>query len=243
LLDETDIIRATSKFNIDAMTEMNIKRWGGIFQAILIVVTSAAWAADAPPAETHDGLRLVPKSKADLAYVRPEADFSVYTKVMIVEPAVAFRKNWDRDYNREHSGSDRVRENDMERIKTGMAELFLEVFTEELEKGGYPVVEEAADDVLLLRPAIVDLDVTAPDLRSPGMTRTYVTNAGSATLYMEFYDSVSSQILARVVDRKQATDWGTFRWATAASNRQEARQLIRSWSTMLIERLDEVHGK
>jgi hypothetical protein len=130
----------------------------------------------------------------------------------------------------------------MERIKTGMAELFLEVFTEELEKAGIPITEEPGDDVLLLRPAIINLDVAAPDLRTTGRSSSYVTSAGSATLYIEFYDSVTGQILARAADFKKARDWGTFQWATSASNRREARALLKQWADMLVQRFNEIHG-
>jgi len=206
-----------------------------------MLVAPLAMAADEPPEVTHDGLVLVKDSKADVAYRLPDADFSVYHRVMILEPGVAFRKNWERDYNR--NAVRRVTDRDMERIKTGMAELFLEVFTEELDKGGYPVVEEPGDDVLLLKPAIINLDVTAPDLNSTGRNRSYVASAGSATLYIEIYDSVTGQILARAADFKEAQDWGTFQWATSTSNRREARLILRKWADMLVARLDEVHGK
>lgn len=206
-----------------------------------LLAGNIALAADEPPAVSHDGLALVQDSAADIAYRLPEADFSIYKRVMIMEPGVAFRKNWDRDYNR--NATRKVRESDMERIKAGMAELFLEVFTEDLEKAGYPVVEEVGDDVLLLRPAIINLDVTAPELNSTGRSRAYVASAGSATLYIEFYDSVSGQILARAADFKKATDWGNFQWANGVSNRREARIIVRKWADMLVSRLNEVHGK
>lgn len=201
--------------------------------------------ADEGSAASFDGLEKVKKSKADEAYVRPDVDFSTYKRFRIIEPEVAFAKNWERDINRSATrggtGS-RVKDSDMERIKAGMAEIFLEVFTQELEKAGYAIVEESADDVLVLKPAIIDLFVTAPDLRS-STTRSnnYVASAGSARLYIEFYDSVSGQILARAVDFKRAREWGNFQWANSVSNRQEARNLVRRWATMLVERLEEIH--
>jgi len=218
------------------MTKPDITR---TLPLLLLLACPLGLAADEPPDVTHDGLVLVKDSKADLAYRLPDADFSVYQRVMILEPGVAFRKNWERDYNR--NSVKRVTDRDMERIKAGMAELFLEVFTEELEKAGIPLADEPADDVVLLRPAIINLDVTAPDLNTTGRSSAYVTSAGSATLYIEFYDSVTGQILARVADSKRAKDWGTFQWATSASNRREARTIIRQWADMLVQRFKEIH--
>lgn len=191
--------------------------------------------------ESFDGLVAVEKPQADQAFVRPGVDFSVYERFMILEPAVAFARDWQRDMSRGPGGV-RIRDADMERIQAGMAEIFLEVFTQELEQAGYAVVEEEGDDVMLLRPAIIDLRVNAPDVPSTARSRSYVTSAGSARLYIEFYDSVSGQILARAVDYKRARDWGQFQWATSVSNRQEARKLVRRWATMLVQRLDEIRG-
>ncbi len=60
-----------------------------------------------------------------------------------------------------------VRTRDMERIKRDLADEFRTVFTQELENGGFPVVEAPDDHVLLIRPAIIDLNVAAPDTNRP----------------------------------------------------------------------------
>ena len=70
----------------------------------------------------------------------------------------------------------------MERIKTKVSTLFMEVFTEELEKGGYQLATERAEDVLIVKPAIIDLDVNAPDIRTASRVETYARSAGSMTL-------------------------------------------------------------
>ena len=166
----------------------------------------------------------------------------MYQRFIIVEPEVAFRKNWQRDTNRDRAGT-HVRDSDVARIKADVAEIFMDVFKEELEKGGYAIAEEPAADVMILHPAIINLDVTAPDLRNVGSSRSYVASAGSASLYVEFYDSVTGQILARALDHQRARDWGTWQYATATSNRVEGRNMMRRWATDLVKRLDEIHGK
>ena len=194
---------------------------------------------------THDGLRLVPDSKAAAVYAKPDADFSIYNRVMLLDCYVAFRKDWQRDYNREHrSMSGRVTDRDVERIKGEVAELFRDVFVEELDdEGGYEIADRAAGDVLLIRPAIIDLDITAPDVRSAERSYTFVESAGAATLFIELYDSVSGEILARAVDRKAGRDYGRMQWSTSASNRAEGRRIMRRWAGWLREGLDEVRGK
>jgi len=212
--------------------------------ALVILAALPAAAKKQKPAEvTHDGLHLVPGSEVALAYVKPEADFSVYDRVVILEPYVAFKKGWERD----HRGGTtlfRVTKKDMEEIKRRMAKLFREVFEGTLAAGdGYPVVGKADDDVLLLRPAIIDLDVTAPDVDRPARSRVYTSSAGAATLYLEIYDSVSGEILARVIDRQAGRDNMNFQHSSRVHNSTEAQRALSKWAKLLRQRLDEIHGK
>ena len=179
--------------------------------ALLLSAPQGAFAQEQePPQETHDGLTLVPDRKVATAYVDSDADFSAYDKIMILDCYVAFRKDWQRDHKQ--AGSQiRISSSDMEKIKTDVAGLFREVFTEKLGMdGGYEIVEAAGDDVLLVRPAIIDLDITAPDTMSAGRSRTYTSSAGAATIFIELYDSVTGDILARAADRKAARSVGGY---------------------------------
>jgi len=202
-------------------------------------------AEDEIPEFTHDGLQRVIDSKAALAYVKPGADFSAYDQVMILDCFVAFKKDWQKDYNRDQiSLSSRVTDKDMERIRNDMAEAFREVFVEELaENDGYEIVDVPAGAVLLIRPAIIDLVASAPDTRSAGRSYTFVDSAGAATLYIELYDSVSGEILARAIDRKADRSHGMMQWTTQGSNRVDAKRILRTWAGWLRERMDEVHAR
>jgi len=202
------------------------------------------WAADDDiPEFTHDGLQRVIDSNAKIAYVKPDADFSSYNRFMILDCYVAFKKNWQREYNRTRSAS-RVRDKDIDRMRKDMAEAFRDVFVTELtENGGYEIVDAPAGDALLIRPAIIDLVVNAPDTKSASRSYAFVNSAGAATLYIELYDSVSGEILARAIDRKADHNYITMQWATRASNRSDAKRILRKWAGWLRERMDEVHGK
>jgi len=195
--------------------------------------------------ETYDGLTLVPDSIVAVAYVDPDADFSIYDKIIILDCYVAFRKDWEKDHTRSSGSRIRISSKDIEKIKADVADLFREVFTEKLsEDGGYKIVEAAGDNVLLVRPSIIDLDITAPDTMSAGRSRTYTSSAGAATLYIELFDSVTGDILARAADRKVArTVGGYMSHSTGLSNRTEARRMLRRWAELLRDRLDEFHGK
>lgn len=204
--------------------------------AVVAVMAPASVNAADPPPESLDGLVRVQDSKVALAYVDPEADFGTYTKFLILDCDVAFKKNWRRDHPR-------VSARDMERIREDVAKLFRETFIETLsENGGYEIVDEAGEEVLLVRPSIIDLDVTAPDTMSAGRSYTYASTAGEATLVVELSDSLTGDVLARAADRRAARDNITLQWTTRVSNRADAKRLMKHWATLLREAMDEVHG-
>ena len=90
-------------------------------------------APDTPdtPDIRFDGLVPVPDAKMAMAYYDPDADFSFFTKVLILDPAVAFRSNWQRDQNRNRARN--ISSSDMDRIKRDVAALFKQVFAERLK--------------------------------------------------------------------------------------------------------------
>jgi hypothetical protein len=187
---------------------------------------------------SFDNLERVENSEMAVAYIDPEADFTVFRRVFILEPEVAFRANWQRDQQRNRTS--RVRASDMERIRADVGVLLKEVFVEALEANdGFEVVDEVADDVLLVRPAIIDLDVTAPDTNSAGRSRQFSSTAGAATLYVELFDSVSGKIIGRAADRRVARRaGGQMMWSNSVTNRAEARRMFRVWANRLREFMD-----
>ena len=205
--------------------------------AATFLMSSAAMAAKdkEPPQTTTDGLTLTNNTKHRIVYVGDDVDFKQYTKVMIVDCAVAFAKNWQRDYNRsERDLSRQVRDSDVTRIKESVATEFKKIFTQSMIDNGVEVVTEAASDVLILRPAIINLVVSAPDLRSAGMSRSFTGDAGQMTLYLEIYDSVSSAILAKILDAKDAGRQSpSMSYATRVSNIAAADRMFKSWANEL----------
>jgi len=211
-------------------------------------MAGAAQAADSDDAQddaqadgsaiSFDGLELIDNARVGTAYINPNADFSVFKRVAILEPAVSFRRNWLRDQNRNRSRN--LRASDVDRIKADVAALFKEVFTARLETdGGYEVVAVGGDDVLLLRPAIIDLDITAPDTKTAGRSATFTASDGAATLYIELFDSVTGDILGRAADSKRARhNGGRVSWSNSVTNSTEARRIFGRWADILRDFLD-----
>lgn len=211
--------------------------------ALLVAAAPFGVQADEHEGErTWDGLVMLEDTDVHAAFIDPDADFGAFQRVALIEPQVAFRSNWQRDQNRT-SRARNVRASDVERIKQDVAELFMAVFTEQLEAAGYDVVNYADEDVLIVRPAIIDLDVTAPDVRSGTRSRTYTANSGAATLFIEMFDSLTGDLIGRAVDRRAAGRSGFTTRSNRVTNRTDARREFRVWADQLIEFLDQHYIK
>jgi hypothetical protein len=196
------------------------------------------------PATTEDGLKLVPSKRVDALYWRDGATLKPYNSVQLDECTVAFKKDWLRDQNQNrYDLATRVKPEDMDRIKAALSTRFNEEFTKVLEKGGYKVVNEGGADVLVLRPAIINLDVTAPDVRTAGMTRTYTTSAGEMTLYVELFDSATGAKIGQAIDRQRALDNGRIKYTNSVTNTAEANRILRKWANLLVDALDEAKAR
>jgi hypothetical protein len=210
---------------------------GFVLSVTLLAIAPVLSAKEAAVQPTFDNLVPVKDAKVSMAYIDPDADFGVFKRVAILEPYVAFRSNWQRDQNRSRSRNISAR--DLERIKEDVATLFERVFTERLEAAGYEVVDGANEDVLLVRPAIIDLDITAPDTRTAGRSRTFTASTGAATLYIQLFDSLSGDIIGRAADRQAVRRaGGSVSWSNSVTNTADARRMMGGWADNLVGFLD-----
>lgn len=210
---------------------------------LALAPVGGAAAKDEPPQVSPEGLQLQKSTKNRVVYVKPGATFNQYDKVAILDCYVEFEKDWQKDYNESRVGlEDRVTDQDVERMKAGLAAEFKKEFVKELQdKGGYQVVDQAAPDVLVLRPALINVEVNAPDLMSAGFERTVVRSAGQMTLYLELWDSATNTLLARVLDA-EADDNAFAQEANRVTNTAAADRILKQWASELRKRLDEVRG-
>ena len=195
-------------------------------------------AEETRPVKTVDGLFLVDGTKMAAVYAKPGVDLSQYNRIYLVRPQVSFTKNWLQSQN--SIPNQRVTNDDMQRIKRELADLFIEVFRQELQNnGGYVLVDGVAQDVLIVRPAIVDLNVQSPDTPGTKGSRSAIASAGSMTLYMELIDSVTGDKLVLAIDNK----FDRTRTRIAATNRSRneavARDMLGEWASLLRQALDE----
>ncbi len=206
--------------------------------AVLCLILPLFGLANAATTTAEDGLQLVEKDRRSSLYADPSVDWSSYSEIQLLEAPVSFRKHWQRDQNQSYPF--KVKDEDVEEIKQSLAELLNEVLTEELtQKGGYSMSSGSGTQVLIIQPAIVELDIAAPDTMMPGIHRQYTDSNGRMTLQIELIDSVSGKVLAKASDRYEDPRRGWYEWTNTVTNQAEARRMLKRWAADLRERLNE----
>ena len=182
----------------------------------LILVPLLVRAAD-PPEVTEDGLVRVQSSRKVGVYRAPDVPFTQYRRITLGGITVSFSKSWLR-------ANKSLKEDDRERIRAVLVRAFRDELAAELvNRGGYALTDEAATDVLLVQPAIRDLDITAPEAGLTPGTRSFVHTAGSMTLVIELRDAASGVLVARIIDYEHAREMDDLQLANQTSNEAEAR--------------------
>jgi len=194
-------------------------------------------AGDDIPLVTADGLHLVPDTQLRLVYADPDADLGVYSKLLLINPHVAFRKDWRRDINQNKPYN--VTAQDMQNIRTELAEMFKEILVSKLQAGDHVLVEEQGEDVLIIRPAILDLNITSPDTRRATTTRSIARSAGDMMLYLELRDSLTGDILAKALDHQVDRSNITTFVSDKTRNEKAARRILDGWAEILVNGLNE----
>ena len=184
------------------------------------------------PLQEWDGLVRKSSNKLDNVYVRPNVQFKAYKRVRLPPVDVAFAEDWDPNHGT-RSPSARVSKEDMRKYGSGLSEMFHEEFAKRLAKYGYVLSDTNGDDVLTVQAALANLYINGPQTNAANVTYMYTLNAGRVSMVMQLSDSVTHQLLARVVDTQQGYEYGNLSWTTSVSNSTEARRIIGIWSDAL----------
>jgi hypothetical protein len=219
---------------------MDRRHFAALALASFAVSGAARPALAAKPEPEWDGLVKVKAKRFDKVYLRPGADFRVYTKVILDPTEIAFEKNWRRDYNNnQRSISMEVSEKDVQRIADEGRKEAAEILHKAYTAGGYPVVTEPASDVLRVRTSLVDIIVRAPDVPSAMNVRTYSRDAGEATLVVEARDSLTGSLLGRLVDDRIIDDF-TMEWRNRVTNRMDFSRQVETWAKNSVKGLNQL---
>jgi Protein of unknown function (DUF3313) len=214
---------------------------GGL-AALIWLGSPLALAADSA-AGNWDGLVEIKPKRIDAAFLLPGADFRPYTKLMLDPVEVAFKKDWEKNYNRDAATlSNRLTPEHVEKIAAAAREAFSEVFNEAYQKAGLQVVTTPGPDVLRVRPGVVNLYIAAPDTMTSSRSRTYTMESGEATLFLELRDSATGALLGRALDRRNTRNTGRVQVSNSVTNLSDFRALFRSWADISIKGFQELRA-
>lgn len=205
---------------------MTAKRYFTIALVVLFATMLGLRATVAQRGATDDGLEQI-DGRFQLTYVRPGITFDKYRRIGLMDCYVEFRDQWLTEQNQGRNRAFEVTPENVEQLKATLSAEFQEVFAETLaDDGAFEVVAPgAATDVLLLRPAVLEVDV-ASDIYG-GQQAFSQTQGVSMTVYLEVYDSLSGTLLARLIDRQ----------TESSGDRTAPRRILRQWARSAREAL------
>ena len=186
---------------------------------------------------SFDGLHRVEHARFAGVWIRKGTDFSVFKKLLILPSEIAYKSKPTR--NRMADDNFELDERQTKRLR----ELAQDVFRDELVgKGGWEITETPGPDVLLVKGGLLDLVVhVPPDRNMGGRGGTWVSSYGEMTLVIQFYDSQSREILARIAERREAEPAGGREFSQVdVSANSDMRMFFRRWAKRLREGLDAV---
>jgi len=224
-----------------------------ILGAVGTVALVAACSSTTPEVQTGDdaeviggNLHKIDNSRADMAYVDPDADFSKYNKILLLPLGVdnVEIKQPDSTGSLTRNKSRNWELTDADKLKLQAA--FRDAMVKQLEnKGDYPIVTEPGDDVLTIQASLLGLAPNAPKddnrSRAAGRSYTYTEGAGAMAVMVAFGDSENGEVLGIMKDsRSSNSNWGSN---NSVSNLSDVRHMFSSWAIEIRKGLDNVHGK
>lgn len=188
--------------------------------------------------QTSESLQLIKQDLHGEWRLDTRADWAGFTKIKLQKATVEFSQHWARD--QENRSGNRPTEENMGRIRSDLSDLLDEVFKQELtKKDVFTITDTDAENVLLITPGIVNLNIYAPDRMRDYIGYSLADSKGNMTLELEVRDAVSGALLARIVDSRVDPGKGYMEWATSGTNQRAARFMFMRWADKLRDLLIE----
>ena len=210
----------------------------------LLLVACQNTAQNQTTADIPDNLVRVEHTSAKLAYVDPNADFSKYTAILltplgvdnveIIQPAASITTTGNRNWQ--------LTDADKQRLQQDFREAMVKQLS---QKGGYPLVAAAADNVLRISAILTRIAPTAPkdDNRSrpPGRGKIFTEGAGKLRVEVTFSDAETGAVLALAKDTRSGSSiWGIN---NSVTNSAEVRRVFTAWAMQIRAQLDRIRKK
>lgn len=204
--------------------------------------TSQPTVQTGPDAEvSFDGLHKIDNSAFHDAWADPDADWARYDQFIGGEAFFEYRavkKTAKYSSIRPPASTDEfyIDEKNRERLTKEVTD----IFTEELAKSErFTRTEEPGQNVLIIRGGLHDIvSRTPPELITRG--EIYIRSFGEATLVLEVVDSMSGEVLARAVERREAGSSSAMVAANTVTTWAEVRRMVRRWAVTLRKGLDNL---
>lgn len=204
--------------------------------SLALAALASGCAADPPPDETtDDGLVRVASRSAGGVYRAPEATFFQYRRIILEPPSVSFVKDWTEKHPK-------VSPAEIVRIRTESVRLFRDEFAREfVKRGSYKFADEPAPDVLLVVPAIEELNIMAPEAGDSPGERTYLTGRPvTMKVTGDIRDAMTGKVVGRVITYHppEQNPYNELRIANRSTTAQEQRRVFSEWSLIAREAID-----
>ena len=185
---------------------------------------------------TADGLHRVNPSIMAAAWVKPDLDLSLYTRIFFMPTVVQIRKMSEQRLKSrriETQSEFQVSDLTTARLRDTFGESFYEAVS---DVRSYELSDELGRDVLMVQGFLTDVvSGVPPDLA--GLNVGSVKWALQANIVLELRDSMSGEVLARTVDQRRME--GPFdpdqMWGLTSRFAQD-------WSRLLVRRVGELSG-
>ena len=183
---------------------------------------------------TADGLHRVDPSLMAGAWLKPDADLSLYTRAFVM-PTIVLSREMDPPSSSAWADSSRSVFPVSELMQDRLRETFGEAFHNAMSaQRSYEIADELGRDVLLVQAYLTDVATgLPPDLAGANVNA--IRWAWEANLIVELRDSMSNEIIARLRNRNRIEGpvdadmlWGL------------APQITRMWSRAMVGQLDEL---
>ena len=223
---------------------MNIRRYAFVAVALVLPLVCGAQSdedVDADTTMTYDGLVQVKRTGYRNVWVKPDADISVYSKIMPGGAQFHYRdvpEGANVRMNPRSSSSDEFFIQEESRV--ALEEAMSEIFREEISDSDYfTLVDVPGRDTVLVWGGLHDIVSFVPP-EMVGRNNVFLSQVGQATLVLQIEDSMSREVLARIVDRR-AAESAFIQDSNRVTNRAEVRRLARTWARILKNGLDKWH--
>ncbi len=228
------------------LSVMNYSVIGSLLAALVLVACqhTAHDQSSNHTAAIPDNLVRVDHTSAELTYVDPTADFSKYTAIVltplgvdnveIIQPSPSIATIGMRNWQLTDADKQRLQED----FRVAMVKQLS-------EKGGYLLVDSAADNVLRISAVLTRIAPTAPkdDNRSrpPGRGKFFSEGAGKLRVEVTFSDAETGSVLALVKDTRSGSSiWGIN---NSVTNAAEVRRVFTAWAMQIRAQLNLVKKK